>query len=287
VFCISQIALALAYAVLWNLTICLVDSLLMGRNVFTQYWHSSVIGWQLFMGATIFGVVAGFGYTIQTRNRLHEKELAVSRAEALAAAAQLDAIRARLHPHFLFNALHTLAALSKLQPAICESAFDRLGQMLRYALRNESRKVVEFEEEYDFARQYLSFEQLRYGERLSVHYKIDEHSYDFEIPVFSLQTLAENAVRHAISTRPEGGTIWIQTSFAADALSVSVRDDGPGATISPVESHHLGLRSLRERLELLYGECATLTTRNSSSGFEARFVVPSHLCDIFENSRSL
>src|SRR5206468_6725152 len=114
------------------------------------------------------------------------------RAEPLAAAARLDAIRARLNPHFLFNALHTLAALVKFRPAMAESAIERLGDMLRYALKEDGRELVEFSEEYEFTRQYLAFEQLRYEDRLKVDVQIDPECFNFDIPPFSMQTLAEN-----------------------------------------------------------------------------------------------
>ena len=96
---------------------------------------------------------------------MHEKETLAARAEALAAAARLDAIRSRLNPHFLFNALHTLSALVKFRPDVAENAIERLGDMLRYTLKEDGRELVEFTEEYDFTRQYLAFEQLRYEDR--------------------------------------------------------------------------------------------------------------------------
>ena len=106
------------------------------------------------------------------------------RAEALAAAARLDAIRARLNPHFLFNALHTLAALVKFRPTMAEGAIERLGDMLRYTLKEDGRDLVEFSEEYDFTRQYIAFEQLRYEDRLKVDLQIDPESFNFEVPRF-------------------------------------------------------------------------------------------------------
>jgi LytS/YehU family sensor histidine kinase len=191
-----------------------------------------------------------------------------------AAAARLDAIRARLNPHFLFNALHTLAALVKFRPTMAETAIERLGDMLRYTLKEDGRELVEFSEEYEFTRQYITFEQLRYQDRLKVDVKIDPESFNFDIPPFSIQTLAENAVRHAISIRPEGGSVWIKCSCQDGKLSVNVRDDGPGGGADS-QSHQFGLRSLRERLRAAYGSSADLSAQSGPEGFEASFVVPS------------
>jgi LytS/YehU family sensor histidine kinase len=239
------------------------------------FWTLPVLSRQLLMGIWLYAIFAGIAYAVQTRNRLHEKETLAARAEALAAAARLDAIRARLNPHFLFNALHTLGALVKFRPAIAEEAIERLGDMLRYALKEEGRELVEFSEECDFTRQYLAFERLRYEDRLKVEMEIDPESFHYDLPPFSIQTLAENAVHHAISTRPEGGAVWIKCRCQDGQLSVTVRDDGPGSNSPARESHQFGLRSLRERLQAAYGSEADLNTHNGPQGFEASFVVRS------------
>src|SRR5262249_46581934 len=100
-------------------------------------------------------------------------------------------------------------------------------------------------------------------------------SFHFDIPPFSMQTLAENAVHHAISIRPEGGSIWIKCSCDDGKLTIGVRDDGPGGCSDGGPSHQFGLRSLRERLRAAYGPEASLSVRGGAEGFEASFVVPS------------
>jgi two-component system LytT family sensor kinase len=274
-FYLLHMFLASMYALLWNLAAYGFESVRRGTSAVHDFWRSPVVGWQLLMGVWLYGLFAGVSYAVQTRNRLHEEETLALRAEALAAAARLDAIRARLNPHFLFNALHTLAALVKFRPAIAEGAIERLGDMLRYILKEDGRELVEFSEEYDFTRQYIAFEQLRYEDRLKVDLQIDPESFDFDIPPFSMQTLAENAVLHAVSLRPEGGSIWILCSCRDGRLSVTVRDDGPGGIVDPVQSHKFGLRSLRERLRAAYGPCADLHVNSGPDGFEASFEVPS------------
>jgi signal transduction histidine kinase len=274
-FYLLQIFFASVYSILWSISVYGLEALRRGTNPLRDFWKSPFLGWQLLMGVWLYGLFAGVSYAVQTRNRLHEKETLAARAEALAAAARLDAIRARLNPHFLFNALHTLAALVKFHPTMAESAIERLGDMLRYALKEDGRELVEFAEEYEFTRQYIAFEQLRYENRLKVDLQIDPESFHFDVPPFSIQTLAENAVRHAISIRSEGGCIWIKCSCQDGRLSVSVRDDGPGGGADPGQSHQFGLRSLQERLRAAYGAMADLRLHSGPAGFEARFVVPS------------
>ena len=273
-FYLLHALLAAAYALSWNLFVCWFEAMRSGASTWALFGGSRVLGWQLLTGVWIYGLFAGVSYAVQTRDRLHEKETLAIRAEALASAARLDAIRARLNPHFLFNALHTLAALVKFRPEIAESAIERLGDMLRYTLKEDGRELVEFSEEYGFMRQYIAFEQLRYEDRLTVNLEIDPASFDFELPPFSMQTLAENAVRHAIAVRPEGGSIWIGSSCKEGKLTVIIRDDGPGENQDAGPSHQFGLRSLRERLRAAFGTAADLYVQRRPEGFEARLVVP-------------
>lgn len=270
-----HISLGIAYAIAWNLLVYALESVRRGQDLLSGAWKSPVFPWQFLMGFWLYVIFAGISYAVQTRNRLHEKEKLALRAEALAASACLDAIRARLNPHFLFNALHTLTALVKFRPALAEDAIERLGDILRYTLREDGRELVEFSEEYEFTRKYIAFEQLRYGNRLTVTLRIDPESFDFDIPPFSIQTLAENAVLHAISVRPEGGSIWITSACRGDRLSVSVRDDGPGNSIDPVDSHQFGLKSLQARLQAAFGSDSLLQIRSNADGFEALFEVAS------------
>ena len=273
-FYLRQLIFALVYAAAWITAVYGLD-LLRSGNVPPDFWSWQVVIRQILIGVEFYAIFAGISYAVQTRNRLHEKETLAARAEALASAARLDAVRARLNPHFLFNALHTLAALAKFRPGTAEAAIERLGDMLRYTLKEDGRELVEFSEEYDFTRQYLAFEQLRYEDRLKIDVQIDPESFNFDIPPFSIQTLAENAVRHAISIRAEGGSIWIKCLCRDGKLTVSVRDDGPGEGADSGQSHQFGLRALRERLRAAYGSSADLRLVHRPEGFEACFEVPS------------
>jgi signal transduction histidine kinase len=269
-----QLALAIAYGLAWTAIVTLLQSW-WDPKFAPQLFSVAVWIREALLGVWFYAVLTGFLQAVHIRQRLHEKETQAARAEALAAAARLEALRARLNPHFLFNALHTLAAVVKFRPTLAEGAVERLGDMLRYTLKEDRRGLVEFSEEYDFTRQYLAFEQLRYEERLAVNLEVDPHSFDFDVPPFSIQTLAENAVHHAIAIRPEGGSIWITSRCRDGGLRVSVRDDGPGAGSDAADSHQMGLRSVRERLVAAFGPSAELHVERQADGFQASFIVPS------------
>lgn len=203
----------------------------------------------------IYAIVAGASYAFQMQRSL--------------AIARLDALRSRLRPHFLFNALHTVGALVRHDPAEAESAVEKLGDMLRYTLREGDDDAVPFAEEWEFTRRYLEFEQLRYGDRLRVKADIDPRSLQYSAPAFALQTLVENAVHHSIDTRAEGGEIEISVRADDAKLRIRVRDDGGNGGNGT--GNRFGLASLRERLHTVYG--TELSVRNDA-GFEVSFTIP-------------
>ena len=265
---------AALYALVWVAGDTTIETLVSAKSVWRMLLATGVIGWQLLMGLWLYGVVAGVSYAIQTQKRAHENERRALQAEAMLTAARLDALRNRLHPHFLFNALHTVAALVRHDPGQAESAIEKLGDMLRYSLLETNGGTVPFAEEWAFTRRYLEFEQTRYGDRLTVAIAIDEACDACSAPSFALQTLVENAVRHSIATRPEGGRIEI-TARASDAqLHVRVRDDGGNGLTPAQDGTHFGLPALRERLKAIYGDAAQLTIDNGPEGFEVSFTVP-------------
>jgi signal transduction histidine kinase len=274
-----QLLLAFFYGLTWTIALFALDYLFIGNSTL---WSGAAWGRTLLLGFWLYAVIAGMFHAVQTRERLQEKETLAARAEALVAAARLEAIRARLNPHFLFNTLHTLAAVVKFRPALAENAIERLGDMLRYTLKENPRGLVEFSEEYAFTRQYLAFEQLRFEGRLVVHLDLPADAFEYDVPPFALQTLVENAVHHAIATRPEGGSVWITGCVNDGGLQVSVRDDGPGPVLngSPSPSHQLGLRSVRERLVAAFGATAELQVQHRQDGFEASFLLPNPVAEI-------
>jgi two-component system LytT family sensor kinase len=270
----KHIVAALLYALVWVGGVTTIDTLISGKPIWRTLLANGVIGWQLLMGFWLYGGIAGVSYAIQTQRRAHENERRALQAEAMLNAARLDALRSRLHPHFLFNALHTVAALVRHDPGQAESAIEKLGDMLRYSLLETNGGTVPFAEEWAFTRRYLEFEQTRYGDRLTVAIAIDEACDACSAPSFALQTLVENAVRHSIATRPEGGRIEITARVSDAQLHVRVRDDGGNGLTPAQDGTHFGLPALRERLNAIYGEAAQLTIDNGPQGFEVSFTVP-------------
>ncbi|HYM21927.1 MAG TPA: histidine kinase [Vicinamibacterales bacterium] len=238
-------------------------------------------GFQLLDGMFVYGVLAVGSHVIRIAGRLREEEARAARADALRMRAELAALRGQLNPHFLFNTLHTLTALVTREPAAAEHALERFGDMLRYVLdvKRAAREDVTLAEEMRFVRDYLSLEQLRLGDRLRVVERIDPEALDCIVPSLTLQPLVENAIKHAIAPRVQGGTIEIHAALDADSLVLEVRDDGPGAAPAGVDAAKgMGLRAVRQRLETRYPNEASFTvTTAPREGFVVRAMIPAHV----------
>ena len=263
---------AVLYSVIWVLLTIALEPLITGTSMWSILKTPRAITWGL-TGLWLYTIIAGFSYAIQSQQRARENERRALLAEAGLSAARLDALQHRLHPHFLFNALHTVAALVREDSAQAENAIEKLGDMLRYSLQENNESTVPFSEEWEFTRRYLDFEQLRYGDRLSVVTEVDPACMTCSAPPFALQTLVENAVHHSIAARPAGGRIEITARANDKNLFVQVRDDG-GNGLSSQNGSQFGLRALRERLCAVYGSGAQLDIAPEPNGFAVSFVVP-------------
>jgi two-component system LytT family sensor kinase len=189
-----------------------------------------------------------------------ERELMLS-----AARSELKALRAQINPHFLFNALNTIAALIPARPERAEQTVEQLAEVVRYAVRRSDREWVRLAEEVDFVRAYLEIEQARFGERLRVEIDVERATEHVGIPALVIQTLAENAVKHGIATMRGQGVITISSRSIGDKVLVSVRDNGPGFGVAfaldasaESTSGGYGLRNVQERLFAYYGAGARL-----------------------------
>ncbi len=247
-----------------------------GMSAALTYIPRDTIGWMVLSGMYIYGMIGGTSYALRLERRVHEQRLTAARAESLAARAQLDALRARLQPHFLFNAIHSLSALAREDPAAVEIALEQLGELLRYALDRGDREMVRLEDEWAFTKNYLELEQLRFGPRLAVEAQLAEDALACRVPSLILQPIVENAVRHGLASRSRGGTVRVEARRTSGALELVVRDDGAGAAPEAVSAAPgLGLSTVRQRLTALYdGRAGMAIATAPGAGFTVRITLP-------------
>jgi two-component system sensor histidine kinase AlgZ len=185
----------------------------------------------------------------------------------LRAAARVHALQARIRPHFLFNSMNTIAALTRSNPARAEAAVQDLADLFRATL-SDKRDTITLAEELEVARTYQRMEQLRLGGRLHVEWKTDPLPALALVPGLLIQPLLENAIYHGIEPRAEGGTVTISGEVSGGLVTIVVRnplDPAPGEH----DGNRLALANIRERLELMYGERALI----KAGRFDAEYIV--------------
>jgi two-component system sensor histidine kinase AlgZ len=186
----------------------------------------------------------------------------------LQARARVHALQARIRPHFLFNSMNTIAALTRSNPARAEEAVQDLADLFRANL-NEKRNEIRLAEEIDVARTYQRMEQLRLGDRLRVDWKVDPLPASALVPGLILQPLLENAIYHGIEPRPEGGVVTVTGEFNKGMITIVVRNPLPAANLTIREGNRLALANIKERLDLMYGDKATV----KSGRFDDEYIV--------------
>ena len=255
---------AVLFAVTWLALNSAVESVQRGRMTLVVGY---AIGGYFMLGIWLYIMIAGVSYMTLATER-------ASRAEAIAAKSQLAALRSQLNPHFLFNALHTVVQLIPREPKRAAQAAELLAGLLRGTIE-EDRDLVPMADELAFVERYLELERLRFGERLLVRVEMTDDARCALIPLFAVQTLVENAVRHGAAPRVEPTTLAIRATTQNGALTVTVHDSGDGATPAQMDGNGTGLKRLRERLDVLYGSGARLDARSEAGGgFLASLVIP-------------
>lgn len=181
-----------------------------------------------------------------------------------ASRSELKALRAQVDPHFLFNALNTVAGLIPSDPVLAERTVEKLAGVFRYTLQRSGSEMVPLSEELDFIRAWLDIQHARFGARLSATIDAEPDAAGVRIPAMILQTLVENALKHAVARSTEPCSVAIRAVRTGASLWLRVSDDGPGPVDFQNSSGH-GLRSVRERLAGYYGDRASLTLQRDDT----------------------
>ena len=229
-------------------------------------------------GTAIYGgllIVAQRTVARSTRTLFaHASQHAALAAEAQshAAAAQVQALQARMNPHFLFNALNTVASLVRSNPRAAEQAVENLSDVLRRTLERSSAASGTLRDEVEYLRAYLALEQQRWGDRLHVEWSVDDEALSAELPPLVLQPLVENSLKHGLTGNLDGGTIRVSARTTADRLLLAVQDDGIGFARGWREG--TGLGNLRQRLLARYNGGASLDVSSEPPGSRVAVELP-------------
>ena len=218
----------------------------------------------------IYWLIVMISHAIYYYTRFREGELRASPLQAQLAQAELQALKMQLHPHFLFNTLHSISALQLKDIEAANRMIARLGDFLRLTLDNSGAQEVTLQKELEFLKCYLEIESIRFQDRLSVNMDIEPQTLDARVPNLILQPIVENAIKHGISPRAAPGRISIRVRRANGLLEIEVEDNGRGlqsnGRAGRKNKEGLGLSNTRARLDQLYGSSYRLDLANVSEG---------------------
>ena len=256
---LAHLGFAVAFAVghlLTNLSIAwYLDPPVQPSLTFRQYVTNISLRW-FHVELLVYGAILGIGYAVDYYRKFKDREVRASQLETQLAQAQLQALKAQLQPHFLFNTLNALSTLvRKNDNASAVRMIAGLSDMLRLALETGGAQEVTLREEMEFVDRYLAIEKLRFQDRLRVTIETPAATLDAMVPNLVLQPIVENAVRHGIARDPDAGLLQVRAEASGGTLRVSVRDDGPGPSLegTSASGRGLGLSTARERMRQLYG----------------------------------
>ncbi len=226
----------------------------------------------------IFGLSSFFYERLKSeleasQSQLSARKLEEERARKLALAAQLSSLESRLRPHLLFNTLNSISALIREDPEQAELMVERLSALLRFSLDSSERNTLPLADEVKIVRDYLKIERVRFGGRLRFKIEIPDSLLMTEVPPFCLQTLVENSVKYAVSTKRAGAEIRVEAESDEHSVKLSVSDDGPGFMADAIRAGH-GLDNLQSRLSALYGDRATLDIRRDEHLMKVTVLIP-------------
>jgi two-component system LytT family sensor kinase len=266
-----NLALHLVLAVTFNTLDVTYDK---GLSLFLELTPNPSIAYrfsrEFALNMLTYAVVLAIGHTLVYYRQLSERRARESELEAQLLQARLQALEMQLRPHFLFNALHTVASLVRTQQnPEAVRAIAGLGDLLRAVLHQEnSSQVVPLRQELAFIEKYLGIEQIRFQDRLHTRIEVEPETLDALVPRLILQPLVENAIRHGIEASEGAGVVEIRVHQAAGRLWMQVRNsgEGPDEQTSPEAARGIGLKNTRARLQHLYGEGHSFELAHAEGG---------------------
>jgi two-component system, LytTR family, sensor kinase len=224
----------------------------------------------------LYAIILLAGYMLDSRERLARQQAETARLNEQLSKAQLSALRRQIEPHFLFNTLNAIAGLVREQRNdAAVNMIAELSDLLRRVVNDSERQQVPLAEELDFARKYLNIQKTRFAGRLQFTVDVPAELLSAQVPCLILQPMVENAIKHGIAKRVEGGSIRIAASRANGTLRLAIYNDGP-ALPADWNRHQsgIGISNVQTRLESLYGRKSEFNMRNQDEGVEVSLSLP-------------
>ncbi|WP_395407331.1 sensor histidine kinase [Pseudoduganella sp. UC29_106] len=225
------------------------------------------------LGVLLYGLLVAVNYLVAEASRARNAERRELESKLMARDAELRMLRTQIDPHFLFNSLNSISALTSMDPKGAREMTLRLSDFFRQSLGMDAHRKVTLEQEMALNRHFLAIEKVRFGERLVHEEAIEKGARDCLVPPMIVQPLVENAVKHGIGQLPEGGLVLVAAWRSGSRLKITVSnamDEGAPAR----RGNGLGLRNVRERLSCAYGHEASVEWKKEDGRFIVEITMP-------------
>ena len=259
--CISYL-IVICVTLIVIISAILIEAQLKGQHIISLFEHPGLFS-SLLVSSIVAAIVLRFFYLqAQFRKRV-----------AIAADAKLQALQARIQPHFLFNSMNIIAGLIHVDPDRAEKVIEDLSDLFRASL-SEHRSEVSLQSEIDLCERYLGIEQLRLGERLKYQWHLPDSMQAVTIPPLTLQPLIENAIYHGIQPLVDGGTVSISIRIEKDNCFITIENPLSIEATKNRDGNSIAVNNIRDRLLMLYGEAASLDMQINASNCTVILTIP-------------
>ena len=267
------IAIGVITVTLWVLiTKYVVQLVSPAENNFQAYWDAT-FSYRIGTGVFIYGLIILTYFLFTSLNNLSEKKAKEARLESLIKETELKMLRSQINPHFLFNSLNSISSLTVTDPEKARMMVIKLSDFMRYALSGKDEQPVSLESELENLRLYLDIEKVRFGDRLRTEEKIDKNCLGIKIPVLLLQPLYENAVKHGVYESTELISIATDSVIKDGYLEITISNNYESGSTT-LKGTGTGLMNVSRRLELIYGNKASIRTNRANNIFTVKLFIP-------------
>ena len=271
---ISNLILSGAISItIWVLiTKYIVLLLLPEQNDYPAYWEAT-FPYRIGTGVFIYGLIVLSYFLFVSLSNLSEKNAKEARLETIVKETELKMLRSQINPHFLFNSLNSISSLTITDPEKAREMVVKLSEFMRYALSRKDEQPVSLQDELENLRLYLDIEMVRFGDKLTTEEIIDAHCLDFKIPVMLLQPLYENAVKHGVYESTESVRIKTEAKFIDGYFEIIISNNYYPAPAQK-RGTGTGLLNVTRRLELFYGNKASIKTSKENGIYTVTLYIP-------------
>jgi two-component system LytT family sensor kinase len=257
------------WMVLSKMTLMLV---LPQDNQYQEFWQLTFT-YRIFVGVFIYGLIILTYYLFDTLSNLSEKKAREAKLEALVKETELRMLRSQINPHFLFNSLNSISSLTITDPEKARDMIVKLSEFMRYALSRKDEQPVSLQNELENLRLYLDIEKVRFGDKLVTEENIEGRCLGFMIPVMLLQPLYENAVKHGVYESTQSVSIITSAKVVENYIEIVISNNYD-PTVSGKKGTGTGLQNVKRRLELFYGNKASIKTTKDDGIYTVTLYIP-------------